>query len=90
MALRRQTYCIAGVNCDCERGHNFGICIPLDLQFMRIYHFVKYTGDSKWYIFRIKLKVTENLLCALYSSDQRGENYYRFVVDKLQKRFNRV
>lgn len=38
-----------------------------------------------------KNKVAENLLRALYSSDQRGGgNDYRFVVDKLQKGFSRV
>lgn len=57
VALSMQTYsCIAGVHCGCERGHNFGIRIPLDLQFMHIYDFVKYTGDSKWYIFCINTK----------------------------------
>lgn len=57
VGLHVQTYnCIAGVNCDCERGHDFSMCLPLDLQCIRIYHFVKYTGDSKRYIFCIKMR----------------------------------
>lgn len=57
---------------------------------MPVCHFVKYTGDSKWY-FCIKTKLLKTCY-VLYIALIRGGggNDYRFVVDKLQKGFSRV